>query len=225
MYSGKKYFGLSFASAFFMLAHFSVSFATTSNTYLRGEISHLRKFSAITHLIYDERILENDGSHSGHSHSGPSHSGSGDESEDSDDDSDTSDESEYQMNMGSTTDDKASSSTVVVVCASTLYAAVAIVLFLLIRSDKNNESDLKNAPLVNKEEVELVNSFSKVTQKHRRQTSDGSDALTYVVDETVSLPSMETINEEKKLAEKCCLIIGVNKPTGLTSYSNSFAVV
>jgi len=211
---------------FLILAHLTVITLAMSGeeSNLRGNISHLSKMEEKFQISYDNRFLENDASHSGHSRSDHSHSGhshSGDEVEGSNSTyipavvSDASEESEYQMNLASASYEKKPLSTVIVACVSMLYAGVAFGIFLLIRLNEKHEDDHKNIPLVNREEVELVNSFSNVTQKHRCQTSDGSDALTYVVDDTVSLPSMKTINDEKKLAEKCCAIIGVQRPTGL----------
>jgi len=199
MYRSKISCGVTFASCLVFISILVQSPVTLaiSDKSLRGEVSNLSKISKYAQNSY-ERILENDGSHSGHSHSGHSHSGDGTEDA-SAVTSDASDESEYQMNLESAYNEKPKSA-VIIVCASMLYAGVAVVLFLLIKRDRND--DQKNLPLVNKEEVESVNSFSKV-----------------------SLPSMESIDEERRLAEKCCAIIGVQRPIGVASYSNSFAVV
>jgi len=201
MYRSKISCGVTFASCLVFISILVQSPLTLaiSDKSLRGEVSNISKISKHAQDSY-ERILENDGSHSGHSHSGHSHSGDGTEDA-SAVTNDASDESEYQMNLESAAYNKKPQSTVIILCASMLYAGVAVVLFLLIKRDRN-DNDEKNLPLVTKEEVESVNSFSKV-----------------------SLPSMKTIDEERRLAEKCCAIIGVHRPTGIASNSNSFAVV
>jgi len=208
MFPSKKSCGRSFTLAhsclvfIFILAHSTVLTLATSGeeSYLRREISQLSKTKETVQNSYDDRRLENDGSHAGHSHSDRSHSGrshSGEEIEASAFPStpstsavvsDATEESQYQLNQATASSyEQNPASTVIILFVSMLYAGVAFGLFLLIRRNENViEDDQKIMPLV-------------------------------------SLPSMETIQDENKLAVKCCAIIGVRRPTGLVNM-NSFNI-
>jgi len=113
--------------------------------------------------------------------------------------------------VSATTTSHQTNSTPILVGAVVVYAAAAVALFLSTRSTELEE-DEKGVPLF-KEKVELVNSFSSVFNKHRRQTSDGSDAFTYVADENVTLSSMEKINQERLAAQRICNFIGAKQTT------------
>jgi len=126
-----------------------------------------------------------------------------------------SEESEYDSQLlGSATTTESTNTAPILVGAIILYAAAAAILFLSTRSTES-ERDGKDIPLF-KEEAELVNSFSGVFGKYHRQTSRDSDTSTYVADEHTTLPSIDTIEKERKVAQGICNIIGAKRPNPMT---------
>jgi len=200
MFHSKKSCGLSFASApscliLFILAHFTVITLAKSGeeSYLRGEISQLSKTKETVQSSYDYRTLENDGSHSGHSHSDHSHSGhshSGDGAEESD-----------------------SPSTSAVVNDATEESQYQMNLASASSYEKNPASTVI-VVCVSMLYAGVAFGLFLLIRRKENVEDDRKDML------LVSSSSMKTINDEKKLAEKCCEIIGVKRPTGLLNTNN-----
>jgi len=204
MFHFKKSCGLSFALArscliLFILAHFTVTTLAISGeeTYLRGEISQIPKTKEIVQSSYDYRTLENDGLHSGHSHSDHSHSG--------------------HSHSGDGAEESNSPSTSAVVIDAPEESQYQMNLESASSYAKNPLSSVIVVCVSMLYAGVAFGVFLLIRRKENIE-DDRKDML------LVSSPSMKTIYDEKKLAGKCCAIIGVKRPTGLVNHTSSFNI-